>query len=393
MRPRTDSQFAGILVRNALVLVTGFAACGDPSQPPPSPYQGWTNLSRLCALYSDSTAHCVKWTADGVISIQPVPGDSKVLDVAGGWTHHCLITVSGTLACWGFNRFGQLGDSTTTDHAAPGRVLIDFAFTQVSVGPHHTCGVTSGGELYCWGANASGQLGVPTTELCFAVPCAKAPQRVNFDTPIRSVSAAGSDPPDQSASGVGFTCAVTVADEAYCWGSNDLGQLGIGSRDRALFPTRLPLTGVRELTGGGNHTCAVQGPNSAVYCWGYNGRGQLGVANQRDSSCLSGDVGLPCFTLPRRTPLAGYRALDAYGEVTCGIDASDTAFCWGMNRQQQLGAISEIGEYTRVPQRVSESRAQRVTPTWSTVCFLSAEGDIQCRGNHEAELRTVPRPR
>ncbi len=60
--------------------------------------------------------------------------------------------------CWGLNRFGQLGDGTTTDRHAPVAVLGGLTFTTVSAGRDHTCGLASSGIAYCWGYN-SGTLG------------------------------------------------------------------------------------------------------------------------------------------------------------------------------------------------------------------------------------------
>jgi alpha-tubulin suppressor-like RCC1 family protein len=39
--------------------------------------------------------------------------------------------------------------------------------------------------------------------------------------------------------GFGFTCGLTTGGVAYCWGQNEMGQLGIGSNADALTPVKV----------------------------------------------------------------------------------------------------------------------------------------------------------
>ncbi|MCP4172345.1 MAG: hypothetical protein GY758_16400, partial [Fuerstiella sp.] len=90
---------------------------------------------------------------------------------------------------------------------------------------------------------------------------------------VTQISAGGDAP--------GHTCAVTDVGAAYCWGKNDYGQLGNGLwdiNDGSLVPVRVKageqpgdefLSGVRQISAGGQHTCAVT-VDGTVYCWGEN---------------------------------------------------------------------------------------------------------------------------
>jgi alpha-tubulin suppressor-like RCC1 family protein len=72
------------------------------------------------------------------------------------------------------------------------------------------------------------------------------------------------------------TCAVANDDRAYCWGSNDQGQLGNGSTDPSATPS-LVAGGLRfrQVSVGRDYSCGVT-KQDRVYCWGWSFDGQLG---------------------------------------------------------------------------------------------------------------------
>ena len=86
----------------------------------------------------------------------------------------------------------------------------------------------------------------------------------------------------QIASGFGHSCAVTTANDLYCWGANDNGQLGTGgafSKVPVLSAGGLKVADVAVAgigTGSGSFTCAVSLDRLTTRCWGRNEYGQLG---------------------------------------------------------------------------------------------------------------------
>jgi len=93
--------------------------------------------------------------------------------------------------------------------------------------------------------------------------------------------------------GVGRTCGVTQAGEAYCWGRNDYGQLGTGSTTPASIP--MAVSGglsFSALATGGNHTCGLT-MSGAAYCWGNNAVGQLGDGTTTNSAIPVAVAGWP----------------------------------------------------------------------------------------------------
>src|SRR5215207_1601147 len=134
------------------------------------------------------------------------------------------------------------------------------------------------------------------------------------------------------------SCLLTTSGDAYCWGSNDHGQ--IGAPGRATSPVRVGESLLfASLSLGKSHTCAVA-RSGALYCWGANGRGQLGVEGTADRD--------------RPTPVAGdrtFRVVSAALAHTCAVSTQGEAYCWGANDAGQLGERSK--EDRNTPARVA----------------------------------------
>jgi alpha-tubulin suppressor-like RCC1 family protein len=241
--------------------------------------------------------------------------------MSGGLFHTCAVTTDFVPYCWGWNPVGQLGIGTVTGpdscpnsqpcSTKPVAVLGGHRFRQVSAGDYHSCGVTPDFHAWCWGNGEKGDLGNGATQQ------ATAPVAVAGGLLFRQV-----------ATGFDFTCGVSYPDNrAYCWGYNNLGQLGDGTLTNRLKP--VPVLGglrLRQISAGGRHVCAVTTDDRA-FCWGRNDVGQLG-----DST----NVG----KRTRPVAVAGghrFRYIAAGAQHTCAVTTSDRAFCWGGGRQGQLG--------------------------------------------------------
>jgi alpha-tubulin suppressor-like RCC1 family protein len=171
--------------------------------------------------------------------------------------HTCALTTTNEVYCWGSNRYGQIGDSSTAKRRVrPVLVVGGREFAHVDAGPRQTCGVTTASRAFCWGYGVDGQLGTGDTHSSsWPRPVAR---RLTF------VRVTG---------GVSHTCGETTTGQAYCWGT---GPLGTGSGTTELKP--IPVTGgllFGQLSTGPYHTCGKT-TTSTAYCWGYNGWGQLG---------------------------------------------------------------------------------------------------------------------
>lgn len=93
-----------------------------------------------------------------------VPSIAGATQVVASWIGHaCALTGGGTATCWGNNRDGQLGDTTTTDSLTPKGVVGLSGATQIEVGGDHTCARMVDSTVRCWGNNVVGQVDASPT--------------------------------------------------------------------------------------------------------------------------------------------------------------------------------------------------------------------------------------
>jgi alpha-tubulin suppressor-like RCC1 family protein len=162
--------------------------------------------------------------------------------------------------CWGDNTYLQTASTgVRVDKATKVDSLENV--TAITIGLSHGCALNNG-DVYCWGANDFGQLG---TGIISNSPNAT-PQLVNLSNIIKVV--AGDD----------FTCALSNAQSVYCWGTNNLNQLGIGTSDSYKTSPVAIFSGAIDISASGSSACLLNTSN-ALYCWGFNNFGHADSVN------------------------------------------------------------------------------------------------------------------
>ena len=215
---------------------------------------------------------------DGMPHAEPRAVARGVRTVGVGGEYACALRDDGGAFCWGHGGSDRLGTSSAIGYGpnpSPLPVETDVRFTAISVGRAHSCALTADGAAYCWGSNSYRESGPGSN----ANAAARVPSRV----PGPSFGAI-------SAGTANHTCAISTTGAVFCWGNDDKGQLGTGMGDASVCGfeqwgcASLPraIAGAQtfaSVTAGVEFTCGVTTAGEA-YCWGDNSRGQLGTGDR-----------------------------------------------------------------------------------------------------------------
>ncbi len=206
----------------------------------------------------------------------------------------------------------------------------------------HSCVVKEDATVWCWGSNFGGALGNSSlTARESAVPV-----QVTGITDAVKVS-----------TGLGGSCAIRGNGHAYCWGANDVGQLGnpgVGSGGSVTPVEVSGLTGVVDISIGYYTACAVTG-SGALYCWGMGSATPAQVAT-------------------------GARSVSAGVGHYCAVFDDDTVECGGLNFSGALGNGTKSEDPTPLGPVAGLSGVRSVSASYFHTCAVLNSGGVKCWG-------------
>lgn len=210
----------------------------------------------LCLLSATAFASDTLLFGENISEFKNFPANGSSVSIA--------CTDNGVYTTGGIGAVKMLGfkpDGTAVSAFEPMNG-VSSAFKVVS-GTNHVLAVTTSGKLYAWGDNTYGQLGTGNTEAS--------------DVPVHISSITGTI--IDIAAGDNCSFAITYDGSVYAWGDNTYGQLGDGTTESKLSPTKIstPMK-VALIASGNNHTFMLSTIGKTYVC-GKNDCGQLGTGN------------------------------------------------------------------------------------------------------------------
>ncbi len=298
--------------------------------------------SFICALITDNTVKCWGYNGNGQLGVGDQANRNKATTVAslsnvkdielggedtGGFA--CALINDGTVKCWGYNGYGQLGVGDTTLRTTPTQVLDNAGGNLINVADIElngndvgfVCALITDGTVKCWGRNLEGQLGVGDTT-----------QRTKATTVL---NIGGANPKAIKLYSIDYSiCALLEDKTVKCWGYNTQGQLGTGDLIQRNAPaTAVGVSNAIDIKGGGHNNrlyCALIN-DGTMKCWGYNGYGELGLGDQIASTStpttVIGLFNVQSFNI----------GVEVDGHWVCATLTDKTLKCWGSNAYGELG--------------------------------------------------------
>lgn len=344
--------------------------------------------------YSSSDNTIATVDADGVVHALK-PGEVRITASACGKSASTLVTIraavatvvvsptidtlivgdSTTITARAFGQTGaRLSDVKFTFAATPAnvvtlRVLDDSTVRVVATGPG-SAAVAATGE----GATAT------STVLVLARGF------LNLGSTANSIDAGGD-----------FTCGIITLGQSFCWGLNDLGQIGAAT-DSVCFPGIESTSGAGDtvataalkctlyprrvsssaefltISAGDSSACGIERTGRAL-CWGFNSQGQLG--NGSTASRTSPAIVTSALT---------FSSISVGGAHACGLASGGAAYCWGADVRGQLGDNRRVNSTTPIPVLLDGGPAflTSISAGFRHTCGLSASGTAYCWGNNDS---------
>jgi alpha-tubulin suppressor-like RCC1 family protein len=266
---------------------------------------------------------------------------NSIRAVMGGEIHNVALKSDGTVWCWGWNAFGQLGNGTTNDSWVPtqtGLTATPPLANVVKLGgrPYFTLAEKADGTIWAWGMNQYGQMGNNTVNNPLSTPQVTVPVMVSNSWPGDPINGAL-----QITCGYRAGAALATNGTVWTWGTSTLGELGQGANMTSYVPAQVPgLTNITQISFGWFHILARRS-DGTVWAWGDNSAGEIG-----DSTTINRSNAVQVLNVSNIVAVSGG------DDHSSALAADGTIWKWGRNDVGELGNGTTNAGANPVPAKI-----------------------------------------
>ena len=224
-------------------------------------------------LALDENGAVWKWGSNLADKPEQIPGITGALDISSGADHYLILKSDNTIAAFGANNWGQLGNNSSVSSLSVPVAVQDLTdVTAVSAGYLYSMALKSDGTVWCWGDNGAGQFGIGTTANSL-VPVKAGTNTAVSVSDVKAISA------------VNRTSIVLKTDGTlWSWGSNAYGMLGNSDTDESrTYAGKVSINAAISSLGDSNGSQGYSRfgvtSDGEVFAWGLNSNYQLGLGN------------------------------------------------------------------------------------------------------------------
>lgn len=363
-----------------------------------------------CAIIENGSVACWGKNSNGQLGdgstthrniptlVNNFPSNRSAIAISSGAMHTCAILNNGSVVCWGYQGSGLLGNGQSVPRNNAWGLISDFGSGMraiaISAGSIHTCAILENGSVACWGQDSSGQLGNGNSGIA--------------TKPVITENLPGSRSAIAISVGYGHSCVILDNQSVSCWGHQD--HIGNGTQSSNLdYPTLTASLGNNASAVGISsslyHTCVLLG-NGSVSCWGTGNYGKLGngdLQTKRIPTLVSDFGNNQTIAIPELdfdgdgtiNLLQSHRPkVDVYSSsmnsgsrTACTILSNGSVACWGWGASGELGVGSNPPSYSDTPVLVSDFpgnlKATKISVGDTNACVILTNGTISCWGKNQ----------
>ncbi len=216
---------------------------------------------------------------------------NKNFVIDSGANHRAIIKPDGSLWMWGYNKYGTLGDGTTSDSYIPIKIMDNVKDIQCA--DYYNAAIKKDGSLWVWG-----QFGGYLTEQ------GRTPKKIMENVEKIYVTST-------------FAAAIKTDGSLWTWGYNGDGQLGDGTFENRTTPQKIMdnVKDVNLVSSYYKYGAAIK-DDGTLWMWGNNKFGQLGNT--------SGSTKEP------RQVMTNIKSIACSGYYCTAIKSDDSLWAWGL---------------------------------------------------------------